>query len=111
MADSSHIHSSLATGLTVSAFPTSVACAFKPSCGLRQLSILKANADQPTISKVLGGRIDLVGAERLFWWLRCLGMRVSIVVAPAENPDDARVAVVPGPQGNESRPQGRPSMD
>ncbi len=38
------------------------------------------DTDQPTLSKVLRGKIDIVTTDRLFKWLGCLGLRVKITV-------------------------------
>ena len=36
--------------------------------------------DQPTLSKVLRGKIDSVTTDRLFKWLGCLGLGVKITL-------------------------------
>ncbi len=38
--------------------------------------------DQPTISKVLGGRLDSITIDRLARWIAALGGRVRIAVEP-----------------------------
>ncbi len=40
----------------------------------------RCKTDQPTISKVLKGRLDLVTVERLLSWLACLNQDISITI-------------------------------
>ncbi|MDX2221671.1 MAG: helix-turn-helix transcriptional regulator [Rhodospirillaceae bacterium] len=54
--------------------------------------------DQPTLSKVLGGRMDSVTIDRLAHWLTALGRGIEIRVAPlkrnnAGHPSAARLTV------------------
>ncbi|MHC1713724.1 MAG: helix-turn-helix domain-containing protein [Solidesulfovibrio sp.] len=63
--------------------------------GLTQKMVASlCGTDQPTISKVLRGRIDLVGTQRLLGWLRCLGMRVSITIEDAAPDTPANIVVL-----------------
>jgi len=62
--------------------------------GLTQKAVAELCAtDQPTISKVLRGRVDLVGTQRLLAWLRCLGLRVSINIEEATPEAPAQIVV------------------
>jgi predicted XRE-type DNA-binding protein len=51
--------------------------------GLTQIEAAKlCRTDQPTLSKVLGGRLEGITMDRLSAWLRALGARVEISVKP-----------------------------
>jgi predicted XRE-type DNA-binding protein len=49
--------------------------------------------DQPTLSKVLRGRIESVTIDRLASWLTALGRNVEIVVTPAARPHPGHLHV------------------
>ncbi len=49
--------------------------------------------DQPTLSKVLHGRMDSVTLDRLAHWLTALGQDVEITVRPAPATRQARLHV------------------
>ena len=49
--------------------------------------------DQPTLSKVLHGRMDSVTIDRLAHWLTALGQDVEITVRPAPPSRQARLRV------------------
>lgn len=49
--------------------------------------------DQPTLSKVLHGRMDSVTLDRLAHWLTALGQDVEITVRPAPATRQARLRV------------------
>lgn len=49
--------------------------------------------DQPTLSKVLHGRMESVTIDRLASWLTALGRDVEIIIRPAPNTRQARLRV------------------
>ena len=49
----------------------------------------RCHTDQPTISKVLRGRLDLVTTDRLIAWLTCLDQDIAITVKDGFSRDDA----------------------
>ncbi len=49
--------------------------------------------DQPTLSKVLHGRMESVTLDRLAYWLTALGQDVEITVRPAPATRHARLHV------------------
>ena len=51
------------------------------------------STDQPTLSKVLHGRMDSVTLDRLAHWLTALGQDVEITVRPAPATRQARLHV------------------
>lgn len=52
--------------------------------------------DQPTVSKVMNGRLDGFSQERLMRYLTALGAHVEIVVHPAKDDEEGRVTVSVG---------------
>ncbi len=62
----------------------------KDAIGQRKLTQLEAarlcGTDQPTLSKVLRGRMESVTIDRLVSWLNALGQDVAIMVKPALEP-------------------------
>ena len=60
--------------------------------------------DQPTVTKILLGRLDEVSPERLMQWLNKLNYDVHIVVAPnVSNDSPARIAVEAKPADDLAR--------
>jgi len=56
--------------------------------GLKQVDAAALiGTDQPTLSKVLGGRLGGVSVERLTQWLNKLGYDVRVSVAARPDPD------------------------
>lgn len=63
-------------------FITLIALAIKKR-GLSQSEAAKiCNADQPTLSKILSGRMDSITIDRLAKWIVALGGDVNISVSP-----------------------------
>lgn len=73
--------------------------AIKDTVARRRLTQLEAarlcGTDQPTLSKVLRGRMESITIDRLASWLVSLGRDVDIIVKPAPpRPRRARLRVI-----------------
>jgi predicted XRE-type DNA-binding protein len=70
---------------------TKLIVAIKDTMARRKLTQLEAarlcSTDQPTLSKVLRGRLESITIDRLAGWLIALGRDVEIVVKPASRED------------------------
>lgn len=77
--------------------------ALKRQIALREMTQVevadRCGVDQPTISKVLSGRLGGVSVERLMIWLRALDAEIgiTIVTAPPGGRDKGKIKTVHAP--------------